>query len=202
VPLLNEPQLRDSLYTFSDQYSKVSKYFHNDVSRSGPLFKQKTFLHGDLQIGNLFFVTEPSKDNPLLKEVKEVIFTDWQNYGYGHPSTEFVYFLANVDPDPARDLNLMRVYYEELTKTVPPQEYPWPVFLREVEIRTLGLGVSSFNMLRESPGVYRKNREGHGGTNDMEEVVYSFIPRLDRFSRVVQKWKNENRWDRIEDVKE
>jgi len=202
VPPLNEPDLREALYTFSDQYSKVAKYFHNNISTSGPLFKQKTFLHGDLQIGNLFFVTEPSPENPLSKDVKDVIFCDWQSYGYGHPSTEFVYFLANVEPDPARDLKLMKVYYEELTKTVPPEEYPWPVFLREVEIRTLGLGVSTFNLLRESPEAYIKNRQGFGGTNDMEGVVYSFIPRLDRFARVVKKWKNENTFESIEDIKE
>jgi len=197
-----EPQIKDALYTFSDQYSKLLKYFNNDPSNSGPLFKNTTFLHGDLQSVNLFFITQPSKVNPLMKDIKDIIFCDWQCYGYGHPSTEFVFLLSQVEPDPDRDLRLMKLYYEELTKIVPPEVYPWPVFLREVEIRTLGLGVSSFNIFRESPDVSRQRRQNFGksGGVGFEETIGAVLPRIHRFAQVVEKWKREDIFDRIEDL--
>jgi hypothetical protein len=200
--LFTEPQIKEALYTFSDQYPKVIKYFHNNPSSSGPLFKNTTFLHGDLQNVNLFFITQPSKDNPLNKDINDIIFCDWQSYGYGHPSTEFVYLLSQVEPDPDRDLRLMKIYYEELTKIVPPEVYPWPVFQREVEIRTLGLGVSTFNIFRESPEVSRKRRKnfGQSGGIGFEETINAALPRMHRFALVVEKWKRENIFDRIEDV--
>jgi len=35
-----------------------------------------------------------------------------------------------VEYDPERDLKLMKIYYEELTKRVRPEDYPWEVFQR------------------------------------------------------------------------
>jgi len=87
----------------------------------------------------------------FFNDAQDLVMCDWQGYGIGHPSTEFVYFLSFVDIEPGRDEKLMRVYYEELTKKVLPEEYPWKVFERECEIRTLGLAVSTFNLFRDTP---------------------------------------------------
>jgi len=119
---------------------------------------REPFLHGDFHSGNLLFKTEPSPEDSESKDIKEVVLIDWQCFGYGHPSTEFSYFLSTaVDFEADRDLKLMKIYYEELTKTVKPEEYPWEVFQREVEIRTLQLGIAGFNMkFKNSPEDLKK----------------------------------------------
>jgi len=146
-PFLNEPQIRDALITFSKHKDILLKYNTNDKLSSGPLFQCRTFLHGDFHSGNILFKTEPSQEDPESNDIKEAFLIDWQCYGYGHSSTEFSYFLANVDFDADGDLKLLKNYYEELTKTVKPEEYPWEVFQREVEIRTLQFIMTSFDMM-------------------------------------------------------
>jgi len=39
------------------------------------------------------------------------------------------------------------MYYEELTHTVMPYDFPWEVFQREVEIRTLQIIMGAFYMM-------------------------------------------------------
>jgi len=199
---LSNPNIRDALLTFTDQHVKLHKYFSNNV-QSGLLFQHKTFLHGDFHPGNIFFINEASPKNPQMKEIKDIVLCDWQGYGYGNPSTEFSYFLSNVEFDPERDQKIMKVYYEELIKTVPKEVYPWKVFEREVDIRTMGLVSSMFrNTASMSPESIPQMRELFMKRGfDWDRLMVSFGPKFLRFSHVVQKWNNDDIFNRIEDVK-
>jgi len=198
---LNEPKIRNALITFSAHNDILLKYNTNDKPSSEKLFQNKTFLHGDFHIGNVFFMTEPSQEDPETKDIKELVIIDWQCYAYGHPSTEFSYFLNNVEYDPEGDLKLMKIYYEELTKTVPSEEYPWEVFQREVEIRTLQLVITSFNLFfKYSPTELEKYRpilEKKG--IDFDFVIKSFRSKFLRFASIMEKWVQENILERIEE---
>jgi len=199
---LNEPQIRNALITFSSHNDILLKYNTNDKPSSSQLFQHKTFLHGDFHSANVLFLTEPSQEDPeTTKDIKELVIIDWQCYAYGHPSTEFSYFLANVDYDSDRDLKLMKIYYEELTKTVRSEEYPWEVFQREVEIRTLQLGITSFNLFfkhtPEDLEKYRPMVEKKG--LDFDFVVQSYRSKFLRFASIMEKWVQENILERIEE---
>jgi len=201
---LNEPQIRNALITFSEHRDILLKYCTNDKLSSGPLFQQRTFLHGDFHSGNLLFKTEPSPEDSESKDIKEVVLIDWQCFGYGHPSTEFSYFLSTaVDFEADRDLKLMKIYYEELTKTVKPEEYPWEVFQREVEIRTLQLGIAGFNMkFKNSPEDLKKLLSifEKKGLN-VDSIMKSIRSRFLRFAHIMEKWIQENILERIEEFK-
>jgi len=198
---LNKPQIREALITFSEHKDILSKYCTNDKLSSGPLFQHRTFLHGDFHCGNILFKTEPSPDDSESKEIKETFLIDWQCFGYGHPSTEFSYFLANVDFDAERDLKLMKIYYEELTKTVKPEEYPWEVFQREVEIRNIQLAITGFNtMFSVAPEDLKKWKflfEKRG--MDIDFFFKSFQPKFKRFAHIMEKWIQENILSSIEE---
>jgi thiamine kinase-like enzyme len=201
-PFLNEPQIRDALITFSEHKDFLLKYCTNDNLNSGPLFQHRTFLHGDYHSGNLLFKTEPSQDDTESKDIKEVVLIDWQCFGYGHPSTEFSYFLSNgVDFDDDLDLKLMKIYYEEMTITVMPEEYPWEVFQREVEIRTLQWGIAAFNRLFTNSPEYLKKllssfeKKGLNG----DSIMKSFRSKFLRFAHIMEKWIQENILERIEE---
>jgi len=191
---LNEPVIRDALLSFSEHKDMLTKYETNDNPSSGPLFQHRTFLHGDFHSGNVLFKTEPSQEDPEIKDIKEAIIIDWQCYGYGHPSTEFSYFLANVDFDPEADLKLMKIYYEELTKTVRPEDYPWEIFQREVEIRNVQLTIAGFNMVyKNSPEDFQRWKhlfEKRGV--DMEEYFNSYRTKYLRMAHIMEKWNQEN----------
>lgn len=131
---LQEPVIRDALIAFSEHKDMLLKYDTNDKLESSPLFQHLTFLHGDFHCGNVLFITEPSEEDPETKNIKDSVLIDWQCYGRGHPSTEFSYFIANVEYDPDMDLKLMKIYYEELTKTVKPEEYPWEVSKEKLKL--------------------------------------------------------------------
>jgi len=200
-PLFREPRVRDALYTFAEHYGETLKFFHNDPA-DGPLFKYKTFLHGDFQPSNLFYMTKSQGGN---KEIKNLILCDWQGYGYGHPTTELAYFLSFIDPDPVLEAKIMETYYETLTqskKIFPREKYPYPVFVRECEVRALGLGISAFNMYKDPPDILQKKKEELGNNMDFDQTFRSFEPRMNRFVRVVEKWKNENIFERIDKIKE
>jgi thiamine kinase-like enzyme len=198
---INEPQIRDALITFSEHKEILLKYNTNDNPSSGPLFQHRTFLHGDFHSGNILFKTEPSQEDSESKDIKEIFLVDWQCFGYGHPSTEFSYFLANVDFDADRDLKLMKIYYEELTKTVKPEEYPWEVFQREVEIRNIQLAMNAFNtMFSSTPEDFQKWKylfEKRG--MDMDFYFSSFKPKFLRFAHILEKWIQENILSSIEE---
>jgi thiamine kinase-like enzyme len=197
----NEPQIRDALITFSEHKDILYKYNTNDKLSSGPLFQHRTFLHGDFHSGNILFKTEPSQEDAQSKDIKEAVLIDWQCFGYGHPSTEFSYFLANVDFDADGDLKLMKTYYEELTKTVKPEEYPWEVFQREVEIRSLQLSMAYFCMLfsktPEEMQILKCMFEKRG--MDFDLIILNARPKYLRFAHIMEKWLHENILERIEE---
>jgi hypothetical protein len=198
---VNEPQIRKGLITFSAHNDILLKYNTNDKPSSSQLFQHKTFIHGDFHCANVLFITEPSQEDPETKDIKELVIIDWQCYAYGHPSTEFSYFLNNVEYDPESDLKLMKIYYEELTKTVPPEEYPWEVFQREVEIRSLQLIITSFNMFfkhtPEQIEKYRPMLEKKG--MDFDFILKSNRSKFLRFASIMEKWVKENILFRIEE---
>jgi hypothetical protein len=198
---LNEPKIRNGLITFSEHKDILLKYNTNDKPSSAQLFQHKTFIHGDFHCANVLFITEPSQEDPETKDIKDLILIDWQCYAYGHPSTEFSYFLNNVEYDPEGDLKLMKIYYEELTKTVPSEEYPWEVFQREVEIRSLQLGITSFNMLfKYSPEDLEKFKpmlEKKG--MDFDFIIKGYRSKFLRFASIMEKWVQENILERIEE---
>jgi len=198
---LKDPQFQAAILSYSAQSKKLIKYETNDIPSSGPLFRHHTVLHGDFHPGNMFFISEPSPENPHLKNIKDIILVDWQGYGYGHPSTEVSYLLSNVDFAPDRDLRLLKVYYEELTKTVSPQEYPWWVFQREVEIRSMEFVANGFNSLWYlKPETIQKNEVllSRRGLS-MDTLINAIGSKFVRFRYIVQKWNNEKIFERIED---
>lgn len=197
---LTEPKIKDALISFSEQGSKLLKYYTNDILPSNELFQHQTFLHGDFHSGNIFFLTEPSNEDPEIQDVKDIALIDFQCYGYGHPSTEFSYFMANcVEFDPETDLLMMKIYYEELTKKISPKEYPWEVFQREVEIRFLQFMMNTFNMYKISPEMMNKVVGDFFAQKgmDIEKIRNSSIPKYYRFAHIVEKWNQENIWERI-----
>jgi thiamine kinase-like enzyme len=201
---LKDPQNQAVILSYSAQSKQLLKYETNDIPSSGPLFQHHTFLHGDLHPANIFVISEPSPENPHLKTIKDIILVDWQGFGYGHPSTEVSYLLANVDFAPDRDLRLLKVYYEELTKTVSPQEYPWWVFQREVEIRSMEMIVHAFNnILYFKPETILKLDEfiKRRGVS-LDNLIHTFGLKFMRFRYIVQKWNHEKIFDRIEDGKD
>jgi thiamine kinase-like enzyme len=198
---LQEPAIRDALITFSENNESLLKYETNSKLQSSPLFQHLTFLHGDFHSGNVLFITEPSEEDPETKNIKDSVLIDWQCYGYGHPSTEFAYFIANVDYDPDRDLNLMRIYYDELTKTVNPEEYPWEVFQREVEIRNVQIVWAVFNMIYSiEPEEFKKFKSMFDKRGvDFEGYFKSYRPRYLRMAHILEKWAQENILERMEE---
>jgi len=198
---LQEPVIRDALIAFSEHKDMLLKYDTNYKLQSSPLFQHLTFLHGDFHCGNVLFITEPSEEDPETKNIKDSVVIDWQCYGYGHPSTEFSYFIANVDHDPDMDLKLMKIYYEELTKTVKPEEYPWEVFQREVEIRNVQLVIAGFNLVyRNTPEDFKKWKfmfEKRGV--DMDNYFNSYRTKYLRMAHILEKWTQENILERIEE---
>jgi hypothetical protein len=191
VPYLTEPLVQESLLTCADNIQKLKKYSTNDILPSGDLFRHHTFLHGDYHHANIFFIPETSKEDGNL--TKDMVIVDWQLYGYGHPSTEFCYFLENsVVFDPEQDIMLMKLYYEELTKTVPPEEYPWWVFQREVEFRSINYIILGFSLFKNSPENFKKmssDMEKKG--MDMDLMLKNSRDKYMRFAHIVQKWNQE-----------
>jgi len=201
---LNEPQIRNALITFSEHKDLLLKYTTNDKVSSGPLFQCRTFLHGDFHSGNILFKTEPSQEDLESNDIKEAFLVDWQCFGYGHPSTEFSYLLASLDFDANRDLMLMKMYYEELTQTVKPEEYPWEVFQREVEIRNLQLLMTFFSMFAQTPEQFKRSMkfmfEKRGkGKMDPDFFFSSLRAKYFRFAHTMDKWIQENILERIEE---
>jgi hypothetical protein len=200
---LSDPQIRDALISFSEQQSNLLKYYTNDIPNSSPLFQKKTFLHGDFHSGNFFFITEQSSEDPQTEEIKDLVIFDWQCYGYGHPSTEFCYFLANVEFDAELDLKLMKIYYEELTKTVSEKDYPWEVFQRELEIRNMQLAMAFFNFIfkhsnHEEMDEFKESFEKRG--IDPSLLMKNVKHKLLRFAHAMEKWNQENIFERIDDI--
>jgi len=117
------------------------------------------------------------------------------------PSTEFSYFINNVEFDPERDLKIMKIYYEELIKTVKPEEYPWEVFQREVEIRNIQIVINTFNFFfKYSPESIKKMAvifEKRG--IKLDELLKQFRTKFMRFAYIFQKWERENILDRMEE---
>jgi hypothetical protein len=192
-PIFQDLKIQTLLETFVEVYPKLLKYATNNKSTSGPLFRHHTFLHGDYHSGNLFFVTDPIKKEDQTPEVKEVITIDWQGYGMGHSATELAYFLSFCEPSMELDLSIMQSYYEELTKTVPKETYPFQVMVREVEIRMLGIGVSGFNGFRDTPETL-KNRSHLFSRNGIESdvIMKHGILRMKRMAYILEKWEKEN----------
>lgn len=197
---VDEPIIKDALIAFHQHPDLLSQYNTNNNLSSGPLFQHQTFLHGDFHSGNILFKTEPSQEDKETKEIKEAVLIDWQCFGTGHASTEFSYFIGNVAFDPERDLKLMKIYYEELTKKVNPLEYPWEVFQREVEIRSVQFAVTGFNIFfKYSPEDFKKFRsvfEKRGV--DMDEFINGYRSKFLRFAHVMEKWNQENILERID----
>jgi hypothetical protein len=199
--ILTDPKIREALYTFSEHYGKVSKFFHNNDALIGPLFRRRTLLHGDFHSENIFFITEPSapesRQGKTTKNIKDILLCDWQGYGYGHPSTEFMYFLSHLNPGPELEDKLMKVYHEELMKSkmISPEDYPWKVFVRECEIRALGLGVTAFNMFKDSP---KSQLEKGPRDINLEKLKKVYVPSITRFAKVVEKWEKERIFEGID----
>jgi len=104
APYIQESPIREALISFSSHKDLLLKYHTNNKLQSSRLFQHLTFLHGDFHSGNLLFITQDPEDSELSKFIKEIVICDWQCFGYGHPSTEFSYFINNVEFDPERDL--------------------------------------------------------------------------------------------------
>jgi thiamine kinase-like enzyme len=198
---LQEPVIREALISFSEHNESLFKYETNSKLQSSPLFQHLTFLHGDFHSGNVLFITEPSEEDPETKNIKDSILIDWQCYGYGHPSTEFSYFIGNVDYDPDQDLQLMKIYYDELTKTINPEVYPWEVFQREVEIRNVQFVMAGFNMIySNTPEDFKRWKsvfEKRGV--DFDHFFNSYRPKYLRMAHILGKWAQENILERIEE---
>jgi len=189
-PAFQNPTLQNSMETFVDIFPKLIKYFNNDIATSGPLFRQHTFLHGDYNAGNLFFATEPS--DAKTPKIKDVFLIDWQGYGVGHPSTEVAFFLSFIEPDPELDMRIMKTYYEELTKTVPQETYPFEVMVREVEIRTMGMGVSAMCYFSDTPeGMKKKNQYLNRNGIQLDDMITSRVSAITRMSYIIEKWEKE-----------
>jgi len=197
IPIFKDEELRSSLISFTDHYSNLSNHQYTHVNETGPLFSHSTLLHGDYHSGNMFFVNDPE-----TKKVTDAIIIDWQCYGIGHPSTEFAYFLSNlVEPDPARDQRLMRTYYDELTQKVSADSYPYEVFVREVELRSMGLMAWTMTNFKQTPEKQKEMsklmaKEGID-TEFMEKLA---TKNFKRFNYIFQKWENENLFQELENT--
>lgn len=198
---IQEPTIKDALISFSEHNNLLLKYETNSQLQSSPLFQHLTFLHGDFHCGNVLFFTEPSEEDPTIKNIKDSVVIDWQMYGYGHPSTEFSYFIANVDFDPEQDLKLMRTYYEELTQTVKPEEYPWEIFQREVEIRNIQLVMAGFNMVySNSPEDFKRWKALFDKRGiDFDSYFNSYRSKYLRMAHILEKWAQEGILERMEE---
>jgi thiamine kinase-like enzyme len=199
LPIFKDETLRSNILSFTDHYSSLSTHQYTHNNETGPLFSHSTLLHGDYHTGNMFFDIDPE-----TKIVTDSIIIDWQCYGVGHPSTEFAYFLSNlVEPDPARDHRLMKVYYNELKEQqVPVETYPFEVFEREVELRSMGL--MAFNMINfkqtpEKAAEMRKEMAKEGVDADLMDKLAT--KNLKRFNYIYQKWEDENIFAQIEGPK-
>jgi len=203
-PVFQNPTAQELMETFVDIFPKLIKYFNNDIAKSGPLFRQHTFLHGDYNPGNLFFDIETPTEEDQTPQFKDLILIDWQGYGVGHPSTELAWFLGFIAPDMDRDMRLVQMYYEELTKIVPREIYPFEVMMREVEIRTMGLGISSFNNFDPSPEEMKKrdktfSRNGLQSEDFLTSRSFSVI----RMSRFLEQWQKAGilqNLDKLEEI--
>jgi len=95
----------------------------------------------------------------------------------------------------------MKIYYEELIKTVKPEEYPWEVFQREVEIRNIQIVINTFNFFfKYSPESIKKMAvifEKRG--IKLDELLKQFRTKFMRFAYIFQKWERENILDRMEE---
>jgi len=122
-----------------------------------------------------------------------VVTIDWQGYGIGHSASELAYFLTYCEPSMELDVGIMQSYYEELTKQIPKETYPFQVMVREVEIRILSYGVSAFNQFREKPEAL-KNRGNSFSRNglDMDEMMKHSFFTMKRMGYVLEKWEKEN----------
>jgi len=192
-PLLAQPDIRSALYTYSEHYPDLSKkYFHPNVMDSGSLFKNYTLLHGDFHCGNIFYQVDASNEDP----VQDVVILDWQNYGYGHPSTEVAFLMSFSNADEEKESRLKKIYYDELTKTVPREEYPFQVFERELEIRKMGLEANVIPMIsmQGNPEDVKKMMEEFDLGVDVEQTHKRMIQNLVRFSETVEKWNTKNIW--------
>jgi len=109
--------------------------------------------------------------------------------------------LANVDFDADGDLKLMKIYYEELTKTVKPEEYPWEVFQREVEIRNLQFVMGNIKMFAMTPEKFKKFMKPLFEKGGMEMDIYltGLRSKYFRFAHIMEKWIQENILERIEE---
>jgi len=117
---------------------------------------------------------------------------DWQGYGVGHPSTEVAFFLSFIEPDPELDMRIMKSYYEELTKTVPQETYPFEVMVREVEIRTMGMGVSAMCYFSDTPeGMKKKNQYLNRNGIQLDDMITSRVSAITRMSYIIEKWEKE-----------
>jgi len=195
IPIFKDEQLRSSLLSFTDHYAKLSTHQYPHVNETGPLFSHSTLLHGDYHSGNMFFVNDPE-----TQRITDSIIIDWQCYGVGHPSTEFAYFLSNlVEPDPARDHRLMKVYYDELTQKVPAESYPFEVFTREVDLRSMGLMswcMTNFKQSPEKSAEMKKLMAKEGIDNEFMEKLAT--KNFKRFNYVFQKWATEKIFEQLE----
>eukprot|EP01124_Arcella_intermedia_P017100 TRINITY_DN2378_c0_g3_i2.p1 TRINITY_DN2378_c0_g3~~TRINITY_DN2378_c0_g3_i2.p1 ORF type:complete len:434 (+),score=110.91 TRINITY_DN2378_c0_g3_i2:2-1303(+) len=169
------PNFQDNLQLLANQYNTLLKPFMTSQKLEGSdLFQNITFLHGDLHGENLFFSQE------------EVIFYDWQAYGYGHNTTELSNFIStSVKFDPEGDKELLGAYYEELTGDfgkgvlVKKEDYPYHVFQREILIRMISYGLF-FSMFLNfmGPGLMKSLT----GDKEAEEHMFSMMVNL--FERV------------------
>jgi len=193
-PIFKDPEIRSTLISLTNLYSKISDH----QKTHGSFFSHSTLLHGDFHPGNMFFVTDPE-----TKKVNDAIFIDWQIYGFGNPSTEFAYFLSNnVKPDPARDQRLMKIYYDELTQKVSPDSYPWEVFVREVELRSMVFVASGMNMIKQTPQQSEEKAKimKKEGIDQKEYLEMQTVSNFQRANYILQKWQKEKFIEELENT--
>lgn len=148
----NQKKAREAFQKIADSFHIFEELSHLDRAQDGDLFRNTTFVHGDLHSGNLFI---QNKDGAELETDRKVVICDWQTYGRGHNTSELAYFLGNsIKFDPEVDRKLMHAYYEEMTRDfggkgalVRKEEYPFSIFERELAVRIVGFATGTLALL-------------------------------------------------------
>lgn len=129
------PNFLEDLQYFGDLYEELVKPFLTR-SEGSELFRNITFVHGDFHLGNICITDDDT-----------AILYDWQCFGFASNATELSHFVSSsVLADPVTDNELLQAYYHELTSDfgegigVEKEDYPYPIFEREMLIRFISYG--------------------------------------------------------------
>ena len=120
--LVSEPEVYEALRVFVRKFARINRL----VKRRRPF---KCIVHGDGHAGNCALLANGSLE-----------MFDWQMWGYGHPAQELAQlFISNVPVDREYELQVLRVYHEELSRQLDGSglSYPLDELVRDVEVAQL-----------------------------------------------------------------